>query len=162
MAKDIYQSLSSNEKKFARMSGLKKELFDKLVQKVLQQIGEHQSAHPMSTRGKKATMSITNKLLLMLMYYREYHTYLSISEMFGVSEGYAHKIVYRMSRLVVKALPLGRKRKVGSEEIKAVLIDASEQRIERPQRKQRLYYSGKKKVIPSRRNWWQMNQQKKY
>ena len=134
------------------MSGLKKPLFDILFQKILEQIGNYQQAHPLSTRGKKATMSIANKLLLMLMYYREYHTYLSISEMFGVSEGHAHKIVHRMSRLVVKALPLGRKRKVGSKEIKAVLIDASEQRIERPQKKQRHYYSGKKNVIPSKHN----------
>jgi hypothetical protein len=80
----------------------------------------------------------------MLMYYRNYHTYLTISEMFGISEGYANKTVHRMSKLVVKALPLGRKRRIGSEEIKAVIIDASEQRIERPQKKQRQYYSGKK------------------
>ena len=38
MAKDIYQSMSVDEKKFARMSGLKKSLFDILVQKVLKQI----------------------------------------------------------------------------------------------------------------------------
>ena len=145
MAKDIYQSLSRDEKKFARMSGLKKELFDKLVQKVLEQIGKHQMKNPLSSRGKKPAMSIENKLLLMLMYYREYHTCLSISEMFGISEGYANKLVHRISRLVIKALPLGRKRKVGCADIKAVLIDASEQNIERPQRKQRQYYSGKKK-----------------
>lgn len=46
--------------------------------------------------------------------------------------------------MVIKALPLGRKRKIGSADLKAVLIDASEQNIERPQRKQRQYYSGKK------------------
>ncbi len=79
------------------MSGLKKELFDIWVQKVLEQIGEHQRAHPISARGKKAKMSVASKLLLMLMYYREYHTCLSISEMFDVSEGYAHKIVHLMS-----------------------------------------------------------------
>lgn len=144
MTKDIYQSLSRNEKKFARMSGLKKELFDKLTDKVREQIWKHQRENPLSSRGKKAAMGIDNKLLLMLMYYREYHTCLSISEMFGISEGYANKIVHRISRLVIKALPLGRKRKIGSEDIKAVLIDASEQSIERPQRKQRQYYSGKK------------------
>jgi len=144
MAKDIYQSLIADEKKFARMSGLKKSLFDILVKKVLEQIEEHQQAHPLSTRGKKSTMSIENKLLLMLMYYRNYHTYLTLSELFGISEGYANKIVRKMSKLVVKALPLGRKRRVGSEEIKAVIIDASEQRIERPQKKQGQYFSGKK------------------
>jgi len=145
MAKDIYQSLIKNEKKFARMSGLKKELFNKLVDKVQKQIGKHHRENPLSTRGKKPVMGLENKLLLMLMYYREYHTCLSISEMFGISEGYANKIVHKMSRLVVKALPLGRKRKVGSKAIKAVLIEASEQNIERPQRKQQQYYSGKKK-----------------
>ena len=145
MAKDIYQSMSSEEHKFARMSGLKKSLFDILVQKVKQQIEAHQQAHPISARGKKSEMSIENKLLVMLIYYRNYHTYLTLSELFGISEGYANKLVYRMSKLVVKALPLGRKRRVSSETIKAVLIDASEQRIERPQKKQRQYYSGKKK-----------------
>jgi len=144
MAKDIYESLSNKEQKFARMSGLKKELFDKLADKVREQISKHQRENPLSTRGKKAVMSLDNKLLLMLMYYREYHTCLSISEMYGISEGYANKIVHKMNKLVIKALPLGKKRKVGSKEIKAVLIDASEQRIERPQRKQRQYYSGKK------------------
>jgi len=145
MAKNIYESLNKDEKKFARMSGLRKELFDKLVNKVLDKIDEHRQAKPIIKRGKKAVMSIENKLLLMLMYYRQYHTYLTISEMFGISEGYANKLVHKMERLVIKALPLGRKRKIGSEEIKAVLVDASEQRIERPQRKQRQYYSGKKK-----------------
>lgn len=144
MAKDIYLSMSSDEQKFARMSGLKKSLFDILVQKVMQQIEAHQRAHPISARGKKSEMSIENKLLVMLMYYRNYHTYLTLSELFGISEGYANKLFYRMSKLVVKALPLGRKRVCG-EAIKAVLIDASEQRIERPQKKQRQYYSGKKK-----------------
>jgi N-acyl-L-homoserine lactone synthetase len=144
MAKDVLESLGGDDKKFARMSGLKRKLFEVLVEKVLEQTAMHQRAHPISGRGKKPTISIANKLLLMLMYYQNYHTYLTISEMFEVSEGYANKIVYRMSKLVIKALPLGRKRKIGSEEIKAVLIDASEQRIERPVRKQRQYYSGKK------------------
>jgi hypothetical protein len=144
MAKDIYQSMYTDEKKFARISGLKKLLFDILKQRVSEQILMHQQANPKSTRGIKSTMSLENKLLLMLMYYRNYYTYLSLSEMFGISEGYANKTVHRMSKLVVKALPLGRKRKLESEDIKTVLIDASEQRIERPQKNQRQYYSGKK------------------
>ena len=144
MAKDIYQSLIADEKKFARLSGLKQSLFDILVKKVQEQIEGHQKAHPISKRGKKPQMSLENKLLLMLMYYRNYHTYLTLSELFGISEGYANKTVHKMSKLIVKALPLGRKRRVGSEEIKAVIIDASEQRIERPQKKQGQYFSGKK------------------
>jgi hypothetical protein len=63
MAKDIYQSMCLDEKKFARMSGLKKSLFDILAQKVLEQIEDHQQAHPLSTRGKKPKMSLENKPL---------------------------------------------------------------------------------------------------
>lgn len=77
MAKDIYNSLRSDEKKFARMSGFKKELFDKLMDRVQEQISKYQQENPLSSRGKKAAMSMENKLLLMLMYYREYHTCLS-------------------------------------------------------------------------------------
>lgn len=99
---------------------------------------------PCEGEDGKTEMSLEDKLLLMLIYYREYYTCLSLSKTFGISEAYASKLIHRMGRLVAKALPLGGKRTIHHADIKAVLIDASEQTIERPQRKQRAYYSGKK------------------
>lgn len=141
---DVYASLKKDGKRFARMSGLKKELFENLLIRVVTKIEERKEEHRIRKRGIKPIMSVENKLLLMLLYYREYHTYLSISAMFGISESYACKLIHRMADIVVDTLPLGGKRIGWNADIKSVLLDASEQPIERPQRKQRQYYSGKK------------------
>jgi len=144
MAIDVYQALVKDEKAFARISGLKRALFEHLYVLVTQRMAERKQEHPVRKRGRKTEMSLEDKLLLMLIYYREYHTCLSISKTFGISEAYASKLIHRMGHLVAEALPLGGKGTIHHADIKAVLIDASEQTIERPQRKQRQYYSGKK------------------
>jgi hypothetical protein len=144
MAIDVYQSLVKDEKAFARISGLKRALFEDLYVRVWERAEERKREHPMRKRGRKTEMSLENKLLLMLIYYREYHTCLSLSKTFGISEAYASKLIHRMGRLVAEALPLGGKGTTHHADIKTVLIDASEQPIERPQSKQRQYYSGKK------------------
>jgi hypothetical protein len=144
MAIDVYQSLVKDEKAFARISGLKRALFEDLYVRVWERAEERKREHPMRMRGRKTEMSLENKLLLMLIYYREYHTCLSLSKTFGISEAYASKLIHRMGRLVAEALPLGGKGTTHHADIKTVLVDASEQPIERPQRKQRQYYSGKK------------------
>ena len=152
MAKNVYKTISANEKKFARMTGLKKELFDKLHQQVTSKIAEHHQSDSLSRRGKKSEMDIANKLLMTLCYYRNYHTYLTLSELFDVSEGQANKVFHKMSMIMVQVLSVGSRKRLSSKTIKAVLIDASEQRIERPMKRQKQYYSGKKNVIPSKPN----------
>jgi hypothetical protein len=144
MSKDVYHELIKDEKAFVRISGLKRALFEELYVRVWEKVEKRKQEHPMRKRGRKTEMSLENKLLLMLIYYREYHTCLSISKTFSISEAYASKLIHRMGRLVAEVLPLGGKGTIHHADIKAVLIDASEQTIERPQRKQRAYYSGKK------------------
>lgn len=144
MAKDFYQELLKDEKVFARMCGLKRPLFEELYLRVAERVERRKQEHPIRKRGRKTEMSLKNKLLLMLIYYREYHTCLSVAKIFGISEAYASKLIHRMGHLVAETLPLGGKGTIHRADLKAVLIDASEQTIERPQRKQRQYYSGKK------------------
>lgn len=144
MPKDVYHDLIKDEKAFVRISGLKRGLFEDLYVLIWECLEQQRQEHPMKKRGRKTEMSLENKLLLMLIYYREYHTCLSLSKTFGISEAYASKLIHRMGRLVAETLPLSGKGTTHHADIKAVLIDASEQPIERPQRKQRAYYSGKK------------------
>ena len=144
MSKDVYPELVKDEKAFARICGVKRGLFEDLYVLVAARMEKQKEEHPVRKRGRKTVMSLEDKLLLMLIYYREYHTCLSISKTFGISEAYASKLIHRMGRLVAEVLPLSGKGTIHHADIKAVLIDASEQAIERPQRKQRQYYSGKK------------------
>lgn len=152
MAKNVYQTIEGNKKKFSRQVGLPIEKFKILVEKVEQKITTYKEANPLSTRGKKPELDIPNQLLLMLMYYRNYYTFFTLGSIFEVSEGQANKLFHKMSRIVVKVLALKGRKKMSTEKIQAVIIDASEQPIERPKKKQKQYFSGKKNVIPSRHN----------
>ncbi len=84
-----------------------------------------------------------------LEYIREYRTYFHISQSYGVSESTAYKTVRWIEDTLIKnpnfALP-GRKALLKSDvEYEVVLIDATETPIERQKKKQKYFYSGKKK-----------------
>jgi hypothetical protein len=72
---------------------------------------------------------------------------LDLGDDFGISEGYANKIYHKISKLLVSILQLPSKEELTYKGLKAVVVDASEQPIERPKRKQKEYYSGKKNDI---------------
>jgi hypothetical protein len=84
----------------------------------------------------------------MLCYWREYRTYFHIGQSYGASESAAYRNIKWCENTLAKSKALrlpGRKAVVASERVfDVVLIDATETPIERP-KKQRRYYSGKKK-----------------
>jgi len=84
-----------------------------------------------------------------LEYNREYRTYFHISADYGMSEPNCYKLIKKTEDIPVISeyfrLP-GRKKPAKSNTgIKAVLIYAAETSIERPEKRQKFYYSGKKK-----------------
>ena len=65
--------------------------------------------------------------------------------MFGISESYACKLYHRHVNILVKVLRLPGKNALLDEDMSAIVVDVSEQPIERPTKRQRRYYSGTKK-----------------
>ena len=99
--------------------------------------------------GRKNKLSTENMLLMALEYIREYRTYFHVSQSYGVSESTAYKTVRWVEDTLIQhpdfALP-GRKALLKSDvEYDVILIDATETPIERPKKKQKHFYSGKKK-----------------
>ena len=94
-------------------------------------------------------MSLEDQLLLTLEYWREYRTYFHVGQSWGVNESTAYRIVRNIENALSQSrafsLP-GKKQLQGSEsEIKVVVVDVTESPIERPKKKQKRFYSGKKK-----------------
>jgi Helix-turn-helix of DDE superfamily endonuclease len=134
------------DEKFRRLTGVKNTTFKKIVD-ILKESDQKKKAKG----GRKNKLSIENQLLMTLEYIREYRTYFHISQSYGVSESSAYKTVKWIEDTLIKhpdfALP-GRKALEKSDmEYEVILIDATESPIERPKRKQRHYYSGKKNGI---------------
>ncbi len=111
--------------------------------------------------GKPNTLSVENQLLMVLEYWREYRTYFHIGQAYGISESAAYRNIKWCENTLAKSksfrLP-GRKAVAASDRaFDVVLIDATETPIERP-KKQRRYYSGKKKRHTQKRTLLSRNQ----
>jgi hypothetical protein len=125
------QDLSSE--KFRRLTGVKKETFQVMVE-ILQQAESLRR----SKGGPKRKLSVADMLLLALEYLREYRTYFHVGTNYGVSESQAQRIHRWVEEALIQDerfhLP-GRKKLLESDcEFEVILVDASESPIERPKK----------------------------
>ncbi|MDR0573378.1 MAG: IS5 family transposase [Tannerella sp.] len=128
------------------ITGVKREVFEQMLE-VVNEAKSCSRKHP--TRGTPAKLSNADKLLLLLMYYREYRTQFHIGVTYGISESRVCEIIKEAEGILIEDsrfhLP-GKKALLKAENhFEAVLIDVTESPVERPKKKQRLHYSGKKK-----------------
>ena len=131
------------EEKFRRITGVKRKTFDKMLE--ILQIAE---ATRRSKGGPKPKLQLEDQLLATLEYLREYRTYAHIAVGYGLSESQIFRIIRWVEESLIKdgtfSLP-GRKELLKSNfEYELVVVDTTETPIERPIRKQKFYYSGKK------------------
>lgn len=129
---------------FKRLTGVKRETF-----KVMTGILRLTEKSKRKRGGYKSTLSIEDRLLMALEYNREYRTYFHVGQNYGISEGYAYKVIRWVEDTLVRdkrfALP-GRKELLKSDvEYEVVLVDVSESPVERPKK-------DKSATIPERRS----------
>jgi len=140
------------DKRFKRLTGVRREVFLQMLDAV--KVHRQQTlTHP--TRGKPPKLSLEDKLLVMLMYYREYRTQEHIGIAYGISESRVCEIIQDMESILIKDkrfhLP-GKKVLLESEsEIEVVLIDVAESPIERPKKNNGDTTQEKRKSTPSKR-----------
>ena len=103
----------------------------------------------MRQRGRKSSLSDADQLLLTLLYLQQYHTFLPLGELFAISESYAQKrYTFILTRLLL-ALDLPDVKALTGKTL-TLVMDVTELAIERPVKKQRSFFSGKKNGIPSK------------
>ena len=130
---------------FVRKVGLNLPRFLYLCHLVAQYEAKEQEEWPMKKRGAPAKkLTVPDKILLTLYYLRHYQTCDLLGEHFGISESYACNVYHRYRDILVKILRLPSWKWVLKDELEAILIDVTEQPIERPKTHQRDFYSGKK------------------
>jgi Helix-turn-helix of DDE superfamily endonuclease len=137
------------DKRFKRLTGVKRGVFVQMVEVVK---AHHQQKRKHPTRGKPPKLSLEDKLLVMLMYYREYRTQEHIGITYGISESRVCEIIQDMENILIsdKRFHLPGKKQLleASPEIEIVLIDVAESPIERPKKNSDGITPGKRKSIP--------------
>lgn len=141
---NVVSKLSPDE--FQRTVGVSLPVFLKIVEGVSDFIEQRKEENPMRKRGKKKGMSLEDRVLLFFYYLRDYSTFLKLGQQFGISESYAHKTYHKILDIVVRTFKLPNRKILLEGNHETILIDVTEQQIERPVKKQKDYYSGKKKA----------------
>jgi len=132
-----------SRKKFRRKVGIKVDTFKKMVS-----ILKKKELEKKIKGGKPHSLLIEDRLLMAFEYLREYRTYFHIASTYGLSESACYRNIRWIEDILIKnkdfSLP-GKKELLQNNRLKVVLTDATESPIERPKKKQKKFYSGKKK-----------------
>lgn len=144
MRYEIVQHLSDEE--FKRATGVQRMTFNNMLTVV---------EGGLRTCGRPPKLSRADQLLLTVLYWREYRTEFHLGLAYGVSDATVCRTIRKIEQVLIASpqchLP-GKKALFGSDVVlELVVVDATEQPIERPQKNSDGSTAGKRSVIPKKR-----------
>lgn len=141
----LYDKLSKRSHVFQRTTGISVLEFDTILKKLKPLWRKHIDKRKQKSGRPYGLGKLENHLLCLLFYYRTYSTMLFLGFWFKVDDATICRSIKRLEPLLAKVVAIKKERKLKQEDLERILIDCTEQAIERPKHKQKKYYSGKKK-----------------
>ena len=132
---------------FKRLTGVQRETFEKMLAVVEKGLRNF---------GRPPKLSRADQLLMTLMYWREYRTEFHIAQSYGISEAAVCRTIRKIEDALVRSkqfrLP-GKKALQPSDTVfEVVLVDVSEQPIERPKKGKNSITAVKRSATPKKRS----------
>jgi hypothetical protein len=161
-----YRVLSKTPLHFRNFSGLQLQEFDALNQRIKEKYPAFEQKRLQRTDRKRAVgagrpfrLDLTDRLLMLLVYYRLYLSSNLMAYLFCLSQTNILKDIKKLEPLVSQVLPLPRKMHDKARRLQSIdeieelfsgfraFLDSTEQEIPRPKnrRRRKTHYSGKKK-----------------
>lgn len=131
---------------FKRLTGVQRETFEQMLAVIEKGLRDF---------GRPSKLSRADQLLMTLMYWREYRTEFHIAQSYGVSEATVCRTIHKVEDALVRSkkfrLP-GKKVLQASDTVfEVVLVDVSEQPVERPKKAKNGIIVAKRSVTPKKR-----------
>ena len=125
-----YEEIKNRSNKdFKRLTGVEQRTFKHMV-KVLEK--------EMPNFGRPPKLDRADQLLMTLMYWREYRTQFHIAQAYGISESAVCRTIQKIEDVLIKSgqfqLPGKKTLQPNDTIIEIVVVDATEQPIERPKK----------------------------
>lgn len=122
-----------NDSDFRRLTGVKKGTFTHMLE-----VYEASLNKTKKLKGRPSVLTLPDQLLMMLEYNREYRTYFHIAQSYGLSESNAYRCIKRAEELLIRSgsfsLPGRKVLQATDMSYELVIVDATETKIERPQK----------------------------
>ena len=145
MRYETVQKLKDEE--FKRSTGVSRAMFEKMLVVVKNGLRDF---------GRRPKLSRADQLLMTLMYWREYRTEFHIGLTYGVSEATVCLTIKKIEDVLMKSgefrLPGKKALQPSDTLIEVVLIDATEQPIERPKKSNVGITAAKRSDTPKKRS----------
>lgn len=143
----MYQTIEKlTDPLFRRKTGVKRQTFKKMVEIVREAEQKRKKL-----LGRPLKLSYEDQVVMTLEYLREYRTYFSIAQIYGLSEANTYKTIKRVEDILIKAkefrLP-NRKDVFEDPTIEVIVVDAAESPIERPKKNKGNTTRARKNGIP--------------
>jgi DNA-binding MarR family transcriptional regulator len=138
-----YSKIAKHPRIFLRLFGIELKEFEIIVNK-LEKIWDEKVIKKYKRPGRNYKLNLEQMLLMLLLYYRTYSTMMQIGFMFNIDESRVSRIINKLEPFVAGLVAIEKNRELSYEEA-VQLIDVTEQIIERPVKKQKEYFSGKKR-----------------
>jgi hypothetical protein len=138
------QIISKRPTVFLRLFGISILEFEKIRLR-LRPLWEAQVLGAYKHPGRHFKLCLEDMALVLLLYYRSYTIQLLVGCWFGIDASRVCRIIKLLEPLLAQLMTIDKDRKLSGQEVEELLMDATEQAIERPEKRQKLYYSGKKK-----------------
>jgi hypothetical protein len=145
--------LKRSPKAFRQLTGLTPAAFDRLLAELEPHHGR--AEHHRKTRrprlrkpgaGPKHKLALADRLLMLLIYYRTYTTHAFLGFLFGIDDSAVGRNINPLQPLLAGMFRIPeRKVTLEPDEIRELFFDATERAIPRPSRRQKRFYSGKKR-----------------
>ena len=118
---------------FRRLTGIKKKTFHEMIS-----ILEPAEKKKKKQGGRPSKLSLEDRLLMALEYWREYRTYFHVGTNYGISESNCFQAIRWIEDTLIKSgkfsLP-GKKELLKSDmNYEVILVDATESPVERPKK----------------------------
>lgn len=136
-----YTKIRHSPKTFHRLFGVSVAHFDLIVQKV-RPLWTSRVLGLYKRPGRFFKRDLEDMVLLVLLYYRSYITQRFVGYL---DDSRVCRLIRRLEPMLASVMALLKCRTLSQEEVEHLIIDATEQPIERPKKNQKPYYSGKKK-----------------
>lgn len=131
---------------FVRLTGVSLSTFDRMIAQLSGAWSNIQRRKLKSGRPSEIG-ELEDHLLVMLIYYRCYVTQEFLGFFYHVHKSAICRAIQRIEKLARPLIGVGRKPRISREEAEALIVDCTEQPVQRPgtDARQRQYYSGKRK-----------------
>jgi len=139
-----FEKLSKRPRIFLHLTGVSVSLFLQMVMQI-EPLWDNRRDNFDKGGCSYKIKGLENHLLALLIYYRCYITYEFLGYLFNVHETTVLRSVARLERIAVKVIHIEKDRQLSPEGVEYLIVDTTERPIQRPKKRQKRYYSGKKK-----------------